>query len=50
MSFKDIEFGTTDAETELVRTPLIFDKSFFDPHSYLSEIRQWLVLHGIKRT
>lgn len=38
MSFCDIKFGTTDAETELVRNPQIFDQAFFDPHNYLDEL------------
>lgn len=38
MSIYDVEFGTSDAETELIRSPQIFDKAFFDPHNYIDEL------------
>lgn len=38
MSIWDVEFGTTDAETELIRSPEIFDKAFFDPENYIDEL------------
>lgn len=38
MGIYDIEFGTTDAETELIRSPHIFDRAFFDPHNYINEL------------
>lgn len=38
MKFCEVEFGTSDAETELIRTPQIFDRAFFDPHNYIDEL------------
>lgn len=38
MRIFDVEFGSSDAETELIRSPQIFDKAFFDPHNYLDEL------------
>ena len=38
MSFYEVKFGTTDAETELLRTPEIFDQAFFDPDDNLDKI------------
>ena len=38
MSIFKVEFGTSDAETELIRSPQIFDKAFFDPHNYIDEL------------
>ena len=38
MRIYDVEFGSSDAETELIRSPQIFDKAFFDPHNYIDEL------------
>ena len=38
MRIYDVEFGTTDAETEFLRSPQIFEHAFFDPHNYLHEL------------
>lgn len=38
MGIYNVEFGTSDAETELIRSPQIFDKAFFDPHNYIDEL------------
>ena len=38
MKIIDVKFGTTDAETELIRTPEIFDNSFFDPDNNIKEL------------
>lgn len=38
MRIYDVEFGSSDAETELIRSPQIFDKAFFDPHNYIEEL------------
>lgn len=38
MSIYQVEFGTSDAETELIRSPQIFDKAFFDPHGYVNQL------------
>ena len=38
MGIFNVEFGTSDAETELIRSPQVFDKAFFDPHNYIDEL------------
>lgn len=38
MSIFNVQFGTSDAETELIRSPQIFDRAFFDPHNYIDEL------------
>lgn len=38
MGIYEVEFGYSDAETELIRSPQVFDKAFFDPHNYLDEL------------
>lgn len=38
MGICNVEFGTTAAETELMRTPKLFDEAFFDPNNYLQEL------------
>ena len=38
MKISDVVFGTTDADTELIRNPEIFDKAFFDPNKYIDEL------------
>lgn len=38
MGIYNVEFGTSDAETELIRSPQIFDRAFFDPHNYIDEL------------
>lgn len=38
MRIYDVEFGSSDAETELIRSPQIFDKAFFDPNNYIDEL------------
>lgn len=38
MGISSVIFGTTDAETELIRTPQIFDYSFFDPNNNINEL------------
>lgn len=38
MGIDNVEFGTSDAETELIRNPNIFDNAFFDPNNYISKI------------
>lgn len=38
MGINNVEFGTSDAETELIRSPQVFDKAFFDPHNYIDEL------------
>lgn len=38
MAIIDVAFGTSDAETELIRSPQIFDKAFFDPHNHIDEL------------
>lgn len=38
MLFYDVPFGTSDAETELSRTPEIFDSAFYDPRKYIDEL------------
>ena len=38
MAFYNVAFGTSDAETELIRSPQIFDRAFFDPHNHIDEL------------
>lgn len=38
MGIYNVEFGTSDAETELIRTPQIFDHAFFDPNNHIDEL------------
>ena len=38
MSIFNVQFGTSDAETELIRSPQIFDRAFFDPHNYIDDL------------
>lgn len=38
MKICNVTFGTTDAETELIRTPEIFDNCFFDPDNNIEEL------------
>ena len=43
IDFKSINFGESDADTEALRTPLVFNQVFFDPNNYLEEL-----LHGYR--
>ena len=38
IDFKSINFGESDADTEALRTPLVFNQVFFDPNNYLEEL------------
>ena len=38
MGIYNVVFGTTDADTELIRTPEIFNNAFFDPNDYIQEL------------
>lgn len=38
MNISNVIFGTTDADTELIRTPEIFDNAFFDPNQNINEL------------
>ncbi len=37
-SINNIQFGTSDADTELIRTPKIFTNAFFDPDNNINEL------------
>ena len=38
MGLYNVKFGTTDADTELIRTPEIFNNAFFDPNHHIEEL------------